>query len=1139
MVPSLLGTLTVYGRNFTPQAKVLLDGKALNVRVLDSLTIEANLGFDGFYTPGVHEVTVSDLGGFSNALPWTVYQPDQGPQVFSAIPAYYAGTFSPWVIAAADVTGDGFDDVIMTGSPAPGSGNSQRIAILEGRGDGALALPRFVSGAAEFGLATGDVNGDGSTDFVSFADIGIQSATYSVYVNDGAGNFNIHSTGFIDAAFPHARLIDIDADNRLDLLVSTNSPNVIYLLKNQGGGNFGAPQTLASISAGMRKFEVADFNGDHLPDIIYNFTNTVTWQDEIHWLRNLGSGSFADAIPADLAGVSGQISVGDFNLDGQPDLAIQPAWPTWPSLRVFLGVGNGAFRSVWDGAIEWNGTVLYSLGVGDFDHDGFPDLAGPGGSGHILYLWGDGTGAFTPQKVNGPNGFLSAVGDINGDSNPDVVVAASIDMLFVALGREERNYPSPTSLALNYSGRLSVADVNGDGLQDLFSAKSTLYLGQSKGRFVLAPGTPADALMIADLNDDGLADYIGCDGHNILIWPGTGIPEAPRPVVIIPLFAGISFPFGFEVLDLDRDGQLDLLAAGGIDEFNSTILYGRSNFEFDVVWGRFRGEFVTGDFNNDGIIDITGYSGTLLGKGDREFRLISDRPRLTSNLVKGDFNGDNFTDIAYSGGDAVIVSYSRGDGTLYPQSVLLGWGEVGGMVAEDFNGDGRLDIVTGLLSGQLVLYINNGQGGFKRSFHNTGDSTTHLISADFNKDGKPDVAIRGSGDPKALVIFAMPVSLTVAPTTVSPGGVVTARWSGIASPTPNDWLALYASSGVPSSSPIAWRYTNGLANSNLPFNIPANAAPGTTYELRLWSNSGYTRLATSNRFAVQATTLSIGPATVNGGGTVTATWANIPNPTAKDWLALYPSSSAPNSPPVAWRYTNGLAASNLSFNIPANAASGSTYELRLWSNNGYTRLATRNRFTIQATTLTVRQTAVSAGGSVAATWANVANPSATDWLALYASPSSANSPPIAWRYTDGLASSNLPFNIPANAVPGTTYELRLWSNNGYTRLATSNSFAIQAPTLSVSPTKVSAGGSVTATWAKITNPSATDWLALYASSGAPNSPPIAWRYTNGIASSNVLFNIPESVPPGTTYELRLWSNNGYTRLATSGPFTVE
>jgi len=92
-------------------------------------------------------------------------------------------------------------------------------------------------------------------------------------------------------------------------------------------------------------------------------------------------------------------------------------------------------------------------------------------------------------------------------------------------------------------------------------------------------------------------------------------------------------------------------------------------------------------------------------------------------------------------------------------------------------------------------------------------------------------------------------------------------------------------------------------------------------------------------------------------------------------------------------------------------------------------------------------------------------------------------------------------------------------------------------TLSVSPTSVAAGGTVTATWAGIPNPTATDWLGLYVQ-GASDTAFLAWRYTSGTASGNVPFVIPSTVAAGT-YELRLFSNDGFTRLATSNTFTVR
>jgi hypothetical protein len=92
------------------------------------------------------------------------------------------------------------------------------------------------------------------------------------------------------------------------------------------------------------------------------------------------------------------------------------------------------------------------------------------------------------------------------------------------------------------------------------------------------------------------------------------------------------------------------------------------------------------------------------------------------------------------------------------------------------------------------------------------------------------------------------------------------------------------------------------------------------------------------------------------------------------------------------------------------------------------------------------------------------------------------------------------------------------------------------PKISVSPSTVTAGGTITATWSGIALPTAQDWIGLYIP-GAVNSPSTSWRYTTGAASGSVPFVIPASVAAGA-YELRLFANDGYTLLATSGTFTV-
>jgi hypothetical protein len=280
-----------------------------------------------------------------------------------------------------------------------------------------------------------------------------------------------------------------------------------------------------------------------------------------------------------------------------------------------------------------------------------------------------------------------------------------------------------------------------------------------------------------------------------------------------------------------------------------------------------------------------------------------------------------------------------------------------------------------------------------------------------------------------------------------------------------------------------------------------------------------------------AASLSASPSTVNPGGSVTATWSGIINPTATDWIGFY-AAGAPDSAPLSWRYTTGAASGNMSLGI--GAISSGTYELRMFANSSLARLATSGTITAQGASLSASPSTVNPGGSTTATWSGIIGPTATDWIGFYAA-GAPDSAPISWRYTTGAASGNVSFSIPA--VSSGTYELRMFANSSLARLATSGAITVQGASLSASPSTVNPGGSTTATWSGIISPTATDWIGLYAP-GAPDSSPISWRYTTGASSGSVPFSIPSSVSPGT-YELRMFANSSLARLATSGPITVQ
>lgn len=375
---------------------------------------------------------------------------------FTAAPGspFPAGT-NPVSVAVGDFNGDGYPDLALANL------NGTGVTVLLGNGKGGFtAAPGspFAAGNDPSFVAVGDFNGDG---FPDLAVTNLNGKSVTVLLGNGTGGFTTApGSPFAVGSNPNfVAVADVNGDKYLDLVVSNAGDNTVTVLLGNGTGGFtAAPGGPFAVGGNPSFIAVGDFNGDRLPDLA--IANLVS--NNVTVLLGNGKGGFiaAPGSPfADTAAPQGasavqaspvSLAIGDFNGDGNPDLVI--ANEAANNITVLLGNGKGGFTAASTSPIQV-GSEPVSVAIGDFNSDGNLDLAVVNYSdGTVTVLLGNGQAGFAtasgiPYKV-GALPHSVAIGDFNGDGKPDLAVA-----------NEGGN--TVTVLLNNFSGPVTVSAASG------------------------------------------------------------------------------------------------------------------------------------------------------------------------------------------------------------------------------------------------------------------------------------------------------------------------------------------------------------------------------------------------------------------------------------------------------------------------------------------------------------------------------------------------------------------------------------------------------------------------------------------------------------------------------------------------------
>lgn len=484
---------------------------------------------------------------------------------------------------AGDIDGDGDDDIITV------TRTTDKILWFENLANG-----------TSFSQENTLVDGPSDITSIEMIDVDNDSDNDIIYIDSDAGHLEYLENTGMEGNFEEAIIIsdnmgegqtsiltfaDVDLDNDLDLVAGGKDPDHYFIFSNiDGQGTYQEDQLLnmSAASQGSLMVRMAKMDDDNDKDVLIASRDYL----KLSWLRynsvlevyekprliETNATDFQEIII---------LSSHDFNNDGADDIMYALAGDDQFYFLVNDGAGNftdggSVFNPASDGAVPT---------FADLDNDGFEDLI----IVNSFNFPGEGLqGLFWFRNLGVGNGFAAAeeiyteeavsrveIVDFDNDGFLDLVPILESGSNLGWIKNNEGIF-LPWEFVLSYNGTVNKAiirDFNNDGFNDFVLSRTSGSVGSYfyesitattfRNPYSLTPGFTISNLFSVDYDVDGLDDLLYTDEEGKLFWVkykggiatgGINLFEFEEEIDL-----GFEFIFDLQVLDLDADGDKDII----------------------------------------------------------------------------------------------------------------------------------------------------------------------------------------------------------------------------------------------------------------------------------------------------------------------------------------------------------------------------------------------------------------------------------------------------------------------------------------------------------------------------------------------------------------------------------------------------